>query len=524
MGREPAPNNLCLTEGAATWPAWRKAFSFPVLLGALLVAGAFASTSGSGGVVGSRIFADDDLWWHLTVGQRILATGTWPTSDLYSFTVPGAPWVSSQWFGEVVMALAARMAGWQGLVGLLVGLAAALILLVYYYAYLRCGNSKAAFLACPLMLPMVAPFLTGRPNVLGYVFLLIVLISLERFRQGRPKLLWTLPGVFLLWVNTHGTFVLGLMALGVYWVSGLVRFRHRWLVSESWTAAQRRQLALVSLLCTLVLPLTPYASRLAAYPLEMTLFQRITVSTNGEWRPLWANNGPWGYVFLGLLLFFVLAQAFSGPLVYRLEEVLLCLFAVCESLLHIRFLFLFAIVFAPLLAVLLGRWVPVYHLERDKPVLNAVLMGLIVAGLAAAYPSNPALRKVAEREYPKGAVDFLRSHPEIGRTFNEDWGGYLIWSGRKVFFDGRRDFYEYAGVFSDYISIVNRDPATQFLLRKYGVKSCLLKRGAPLDTFLRTLPDWEQVYSDELSSFYVLRSRAGKFTAGTNPLPAPARP
>ena len=100
----------------------------------------------------------------------------------------------------------------------------------------------------------------------------------------------------------------------------------------------------------------------------------------------------------------------------------------------------------------------------------------------------------------------------------------MIWSGRKVFFDGRRDFYEYAGVFSDYISIVNRDPATQFLLRKYGVKSCLLKRGAPLDTFLRALPDWEQVYSDELSSFYVLRSRAGRFTAGTNPLPAPARP
>src|SRR5438876_4855886 len=108
-----APASAGPTERVWVLRALRKAVSFPVLLGALLVAGTFAATSGG------RFFADGDTWWHLASGQRILATGTWPTSATYSFTVSGNTWIVYEWLGDVAIALAARLGGWRGLAALL---------------------------------------------------------------------------------------------------------------------------------------------------------------------------------------------------------------------------------------------------------------------------------------------------------------------------------------------------------------------------------------------------------------------
>ncbi|PYV23572.1 MAG: hypothetical protein DMG24_13610, partial [Acidobacteria bacterium] len=476
----------------------RKAVSFPVLLGVLLVAGTFAATSGG------RFFAAGDTWWHLVAGRNILTTHTWPTSDSYSFTVSGNDWIAYEWLGDVAMALAEHLGGWRGLTSLLVVLASTLMLLLYYLAYLRSGNAKAAAAACAMLLPVATVFFTVRPQLLGYNFLVITLICLEKFRQGRQKALWVLPGVFLLWVNAHGTFALGLIILGLYWASGLAGFRIGCIAGERWTARQRRQMAIVFLICTLVLPLTPYGSLQAAYPLNVGLLIPVSFANITEWYPLPLFHGTWAHGFLGLLLLFVLLQALFGSLVYRVEEMVLLLFAVYESLLHVRFLLFFTLVFAPLLAALLARWVPGYMPEKDKYVLNAVLIAVILVGLARLFPSSAVVDEALDRQYPKRAVEFLRQHPSIGPTFNENaWGGYLLWSGRKVFIDGRSEIYEYAGVLEDYIRIVNLDPAAQLLLRKYGVEACLLEKGTSLGTFLAALPDWKRVYEDNLSVIYV---------------------
>jgi len=167
----------------------------------------------------------------------------------------------------------------------------------------------------------------------------------------------------------------------------------------------------------------------------------------------------------------------------------------------VRFLFFFAAIFAPLLATLLARWVPAYAPQKDKYALNAVLIALLALGLAALYPSSRALETAADEQDPRAAVEFLRQHSGLDPTFNEAWGGYLVWSGRKVFMDGR-DVYENGGVLSDYVRIVNLDPEMPFLLRKYGVRACLLRRASPLGTYLAALPDWKRVYADDLSVIY----------------------
>ena len=138
---------------------------------------------------------DPDTWWHLAIGERILAERTLPTADPYSFTVSGNDWMAYEWLGEVVMASAARWGGLPGLIALLIALSGMLLLLLYYYAYLRSGNVKAAFIACAVLLPAAAISFNLRPQLFGYAFLLITLIFLERFRQGRQKTSWNSPRI-----------------------------------------------------------------------------------------------------------------------------------------------------------------------------------------------------------------------------------------------------------------------------------------------------------------------------------------
>src|SRR5215469_5638544 len=60
----------------------KRIVSFPTMLGVFLIGWTFSAT---------RIFhVDPDVWWHIKVGQDILRTHHWPTSDSYSFTVSGA--------------------------------------------------------------------------------------------------------------------------------------------------------------------------------------------------------------------------------------------------------------------------------------------------------------------------------------------------------------------------------------------------------------------------------------------------
>ena len=231
--------------GSAIWLTARKAASFPALMGILL---------GGVSVVGIRLRTPDpDTWWHIAVGQRILDTHSWPTSDPYSFTASGVHWIAYEWLGEVAMALATRVGGLLGLAGLQICLAAIATMLLYYYAYVRCGNWKASCVATGLLLPFASVIFALRPQLFGYIFLLVTLICLEQFRQGHPNALWVLPPLFLIWVNTHGTFVFGLAAIGVYFAGGLVKFQLGGLSAEPWTGRQRTQLLFTFLLCCLAI-------------------------------------------------------------------------------------------------------------------------------------------------------------------------------------------------------------------------------------------------------------------------------
>jgi hypothetical protein len=450
---------------------------------------------------------DPDVWWHIKVGQAILATHHWPTADTYSFTAPGTPWMAYEWVGDALLAAVQQAWGLRGLMALDLTLGAAVLLALYALASLRSRNSKAAFVTCLLLLLLTAVSFSLRPQMLGYLFLVLTLIILERFRQGQTGTLWLLPPIFLVWVNTHGSFVVGLFAFAVYGISGLIEVHWGDLESIRWTASERIRLGLAFLASLIALTMTPYGVKVAVYPLDMAFSQPVNVASIKEWQPM-AFNLPVAKLFLALLVGFLLVQIIFR-LSWQLAELTLFLAGLVAACLHARFLMVFVPFCAPVLAVILSRWIPPYDPGKDKYALNVILMTAAVVGMVRFFPSQKELASRIAQHWPEKAVRYIEQHPPPQPMYNAyGYGGYLIYTlnGRnKVFIDGRADVYERAGVLGDYLKIARVASIALRLLQAYNVQSCLIERDEPLATLLSASSQWQEVYADELSVLFVRR-------------------
>jgi hypothetical protein len=494
-GEVAAPRSL----RTAISSLFAKVFSFPAMLGVALVARVFYEAR--------RFFVDPDLWWHIRVGQDILATHHWPTVDSYSFTVAGQPWIAYEWLGDVLLAWVQKTGGLLGLDILLFALASVVMLALYAYATIKSGNSKAGFVVAGLMCSLAFASFSLRPQMLGYLFLILVLIIIEKFRQGNDKALWLLPPIFLIWVNTHGSFIIGIGVVALYLVAGLWEFRVGSIEGQKWTLPQRLRLELALLISLAVLPLTPYGAQLAAYPFDMAFGQPINVANVQEWLPMPFN------MFGGKLFLAVVIGFFASQLLIRttmeLGDATLLFGGFAMACLHRRFLLLFVPFFAPVAAALIARWLPPYQRKKDHFYLNAAIMVTAVAAMVWYFPKTSKLKDAVARIYPVHAVEYLRQHPVGGPMFNDyGYGGYLLGNlpQQPVFIDGRGDLYERGGIFEEYIEVSDMKPAAFRILDQHHIEACLLDRKGALATALGAMPGWELQYSDGLSAVYVRRS------------------
>jgi hypothetical protein len=481
--------------------------SFPAMLGSFLVAKLAYELR--------EFRVDPDLWWHIKLGQDIARTRHWPTTDPYSFTVHGTPWIAYEWLGDVAIGFVARF-GLQGLAVLLVTLASLIAIALYCYASLSARNAKAGFVAGVLVSVFAVGNFNLRPQMFGALFLVSTVICLELFRRGHSRVLWVFPPLFLVWINTHGSWIVGLGVLGVVLFAGLFEFRLGGVEGVRWTEKQRVQLELAILGSIAVVPFTPYGTRLATYPFMVASSLPLNVAYVQEWFPM-PFNITWGKIFLALLAGSLLLQLLYR-LTFRLDQWLLALGGVVMAFVHVRFVMLFAPFFAPILAGLLSRWLDRYRPEKDKFVLNGALMTAAAVLLVWYFPSQHELERFVEKQFPVRAINYLRSHPVPGPMFNNyGTGGYLVayFPEKKVFIDGRGDLYELEGVLSDYMQVATLKPAALSVLNFYGIRVCLLERADPLGLVLAERPDWKQVYYDDAHIIFE-RSDTGANSAAVN--------
>src|SRR5882757_6713555 len=172
-------------------------------------------------VAGNRLLIDPDTMWQVTVGQWILDHRMVPETDVYSFTMRGQPWISTQWLAQVAYARAYALAGWTGPVVLAAAcIAATFALFTRFLARHLSESTTLVFVAAALAL--TAPHLLARPHVLALPVMMAWVGGLVQAadRRGAPSF-WLLP-LMALWANLRGGFVLGLALVAPIAVDALL--------------------------------------------------------------------------------------------------------------------------------------------------------------------------------------------------------------------------------------------------------------------------------------------------------------
>jgi hypothetical protein len=466
------------------------AFSFLTMLTFLLVTLQFVMTRGS--------IADPDIWWHLRNAEYLFQNHQLPPQDFYSFTVSGAPWINHEWLAEVPYYLAWRAWGLAGINAVTLLVIELIFLGLLYLCYQESGHFKASIAACCFCTFLAKVSYGPRTILFGYLYLVILLIILQRFRRAGRAPLWLIPPLFCLWINTHGSWSLGLILFSIIAAAGLVKRNWGLVDAEPWSLSQIGKLVVTGVASVAALFINPFGTRLVFYPFDLAFRQKLNISHVAEWVSVDFHD------LRGKLVLVLLVTLFLAALLRRrrwtVGEVALLLFALYSGLTYIRFLFLIAIVAAPLLAKLLD-FVPRYRPEMDTPVINAVVICLMIASMFYFWPSDTQLQSTVAGQYPTKVIPFLKAHPPAGPMLNFYlWGGYLELNDRnvKTFLDSRVDIFEYAGVLQEYLDLLSlKQPKP--ILDKYKIRYVLFPHGEALTYVLEHDPEWKEIYSDELS-------------------------
>ena len=488
---------------AVSRSAW--AVSWPLLLG--LAVFVFLNNP-----TGLPLLSDPDTHWHITVGNWILTHGSVPTTDSYSYTFPGQPWIAKEWLSQVLLALAFNIGGWGGVTAL----AAAAIGLTFALLprlLMRDIRPLPALLFTAAALAMTAPHLLARPHMLVFPLILLWVAGLVRAVEQRGAPDYRLLLVMLLWANMHGGFTLGLVLAGAFALDAVVGARD---------AAERRALfiawAKFGGAALLAACITPYG------PESILVTSRIfgfgeALRVIAEWRAPDFQKQPVQELVLLVAVYLALSRGLKLPLVRLLIVIgLLHLF-----LRYARNAELLATLAPLAIAPLLARQFPkIAALPQAQgrfnafsrpagPAALAACLGL--AGLMAGVLIGLGRIAPPPENAPSAAIAFARDAGLTGkRVFNHyGFGGYLISAGIPTFVDGRGELYggDFIKRQVEAVALRGEEPL-EALLDRHAVDWTLLMPDQAANQLLARLPGWRRAYSDEVSTIFVRDKEPGR--------------
>ncbi|MCL6633064.1 MAG: hypothetical protein K6T63_10580 [Alicyclobacillus herbarius] len=470
-------------------------------------------------VYAMRPLTDPDTPWHLAAGFYMLAHHEVPTTDPFSWTMRGYPWVTHEWLFEVVLAWLTKRFQFLGAWLLYAGLHAWTVFMLYRLGVNASGGARglSALAACTATW-VALDFWTLRPQLVSYLLFTVFLWALSLIRNGRQAIIWLLPPLLWLWANAHASASIGIVVIllevmlsFVPSIGRLQAFCLSWGIRIRLLAASGVGLALGLL----------NPNHLQAFTYGLLSTNKDLVDNVMEWHSPNFHDASFEQVVLPFLIV-VFLVLLARPVHLPLRETLFFGGAFAVTLIYQRFLPYTTICAVPLLAQVLADWEKrMVHLF-DWRWLRWVSRGISAVAVAAITlygvhhwdgVKGPLDKHLSTSAYPVAAVDYLERHGLTKRLLNAyDWGGYLIYRGVPTFVDGRTDVFLKSGVFEDYLALQNVWWQCPELLSKYRFQAALFPPGYSIVTYLESQSDWQVVYQDDTA--VVLVHKPAQHTAG----------
>lgn len=397
---------------------------------------------------------DPDFGWHLRAGQYFLSNGV-PASDIFTYTASSFPWVDHEWLSDIFVALVYQFGSFWLLAAIYAGMWTTAVALV---------SKKVPYAIIIVGVIAILPF-AGVRTLTWSVLFLALLYQILHAKQTKWQL--TIPLLFLLWANVHGSFLVGIAYGG-------------------WVMLQRRSwrlfvLGCVSLALTFV---NPYG-----YHIYTEIFRTMldgNLSANiVEWQRFALPIAAAPYALLWVALMVYVNQRKWRE--YITFDTLLFIWS-CLSMRMTPLFVLISLTSIPSLISRLAKTIPKADLPQATQLARRSLQVLVVICLLI-----PVLSSVLTKNsihYPVHAISYLKANPCKGNLFNSyNFGGFLIWQlpNTKVYIDGRMPSWKYEG--KDYMATYNQ-VLTEKSVRdtefsRFDIRCAVIENTSPLYSELR---------------------------------------
>ena len=494
-------------------------------------------------VGGESLFRDSDTGWHIRNGQRILAQSSLPASDPYSFSKPGSPWFAWEWLSDLVMGAAARMGGLTAVAALFAFAIAATAWLWTRLNFAMDGDFLLTGVFAPLMISAANPHWLARPHVFGWIVLLIWMqwfcgapLSDRRASARRGNLIdgdrgTTLRSLFAaaaftaLWANLHASFFLAPLIAAIFALSHAVR-PYIWPLEAREEHRYARHYTVIALAALAGSFVNPYGWHLHQHVISFLTDSRLTAQI-AEFQAVNFSD-PTATPLLIVLGLAALAAVVSLAQRNLAHAILAALFF-WGGLRSARMIPLVALIVLPIAnsaitaalrktrdlrrplldrldaALAYSARLRRFDMQLNSAVftLAALTLGLVVLRAPAYASANgfPA------NEFPVAAAHAIEALPGNARILSTDhFGGYLIYrfdGSRKVFFDGRSDFYG-ADFLTRYTRLMAARPGWREIIARYGFTHALLPPDSQLAAALMQ-DGWNPLYRDRVATLLEAR-------------------
>jgi len=398
-----------------------------------------------------------DFPFHLKTGEYIYQHGAIPADDPFSFYGEGIQTdrekftLSQYWITQIIYYQLYSFFGPAGIILLRAVIFSSFVFLLWFV--LRKKGLYSSLVIASLIVIMLQASKLDRPQSFSFLFMLILVLLLERFREkpaAKAPLFFILP-LMLLWANMHAGFVFGIAAIMIYALAESFKL----LMSKSPFGQPLEKKPALILFSTILLAIVfsyinPCLNGQLLETLNSHTYVKWLYSENREYispvKEMMVHFGNriyvlsfffvFGYVIIVMVLNFFRSKSFD---ITAFSLIIFSSIAAFTSVRYIPFFVAIAIPFSRKYTFFSDSG-QIKKL-RGKSIIFYSLLILFTFTIVFGLKNYSKLFGIDTSKYPEGAASFLLANRIDGNMFNEhNKGSYLIWRlypHYKVFNDTR---------------------------------------------------------------------------------------
>lgn len=367
----------------------------------------------------------NDFWLQARIGRWIVENGQIPRTVLFTFTeARDNAFNVHEWLPSILFHKLDSTLGYDRLVVVL-GAAGLLLFGGVFLTVRQLTASHAWALALALLALVNANYRhVLRPELIALLLTVALLYLLATVRDGRGavRLWWVVP-IGVVWANSHGSFILGVMLCGAFAAGeGAEAIWRQWTalrwgaLRSGWKAARSYVLAAAAMMAGSLL--NPLGLQLWEFVFTLSASE-VTKFAIYEWQPtispVFVSDRPFAIFVFGCLV--VATVVVWRRDLLRPTSVLLLLLFLTMALTRLRHVVFFGFAAAIVCSMVIGR-AKLPRLERVV-LAGVLLFGLLGTGLAVQYGN-------ARGSYPFHSPSHNFSEPMVAMLENNALAGNVI--------------------------------------------------------------------------------------------------